>query len=269
MTTSPEIKALLRRRYTHPAWALCFEVANSTGGPAQRYADAVAMSLYPSRGLALLGFEIKISRSDFLREIKDPDKSVAVQQYCDQWWLVAHEAVVDETLLPPAWGWLQVHNGTLRVRKKAPQLAPKPIDRGFMAAMVRRAHEIDQDEVKAAVAMELARLREDDERRIEREVRARTREAESALKQLAELKARIGVDNWDYLESSDVALAVKIVRASGLTRTYGGLRELQQSLAAHARAIEDALAKLGVEPGDLAEPPSLAAHVRAMQGAAQ
>ena len=54
-----------------------------------RYADAVAMNLFPSRGLALHGFEIKVSKSDFKSEIENPEKSVPVQQYCDHWWIVA------------------------------------------------------------------------------------------------------------------------------------------------------------------------------------
>ena len=33
-----------------------------------RYADAIAMNLWPSRGLAVHGFEIKISRGDWQRE---------------------------------------------------------------------------------------------------------------------------------------------------------------------------------------------------------
>jgi hypothetical protein len=79
--TAAEVRAALMNRYCAPEWATFFEVANSTGGGAVRSADAVAMSLYPSRGLRLHGFEIKVSRSDWLHELKQPDKSVAVQRF--------------------------------------------------------------------------------------------------------------------------------------------------------------------------------------------
>ena len=55
--TSDDAKAALRLRCRPPEWALFFEVADSTGLAGHgRYLDAVAMNLYPSRGLELHGF---------------------------------------------------------------------------------------------------------------------------------------------------------------------------------------------------------------------
>ena len=69
MNTS-ELQAALVKRHPPEAWALCFEVGDATGGGHTRWADAVAMSLWPSRGLHLHGFEIKASRSDWVKELK-------------------------------------------------------------------------------------------------------------------------------------------------------------------------------------------------------
>ncbi|HXF53365.1 MAG TPA: hypothetical protein VNK52_04505 [Hyphomicrobiaceae bacterium] len=241
MTTAAEVKALLRRRYAPPEWALCFEVANATGGVADRYADAVAMNLYPSRGLTLHGFEIKVSKSDFLAEVRDPDKSVAVQQYCDYWWLVAPKSAVDVTLLPEAWGWLAVETNRLRAVKPAPRLAAKPIDRAFLAAMVRRAHAIDQAEFDAAVrrvvAEHTARINE----RVQSEVQRLTVEARAAIEKLERLKTRIGTADWDMLDADDIARAVKMVRMSGVTGNYDGLRGLHAQMERATRRLREAL----------------------------
>lgn len=254
---SATVRALLRKRYTHPEWALCFEVADTTGAYRKRYADAVAMNLYPSRGLSIEGFEVKVSKSDFMNEIKNPEKSVAVQQFCDHWWLVAPANAVDEALLPKAWGWLRVDGDRLVSAKPAPALEPQPVSRTFMAAMVRRANEVDAGEVTKLVEDRVKLLRENDQKHIERQIAERTRKGDEALKQLADFKAKIGTDDWGYLDAEDVARAIRLVRKSGIGKTYNGVRELERSLH-HAlkrvsKALEDIEGKqevLGLEAAE-------------------
>src|SRR3546814_12925642 len=91
-----QINAALRARFCAPGWALLFNVGNATGATQRRWADAVAMNLYPSRGLELHGFAVKASRSDWLSELKQPDKSAPVQKLCDRSWVVAPPGVVNE-----------------------------------------------------------------------------------------------------------------------------------------------------------------------------
>lgn len=55
---TPEVKSLLRARFCSPEWAIFFEVGDGTGSAQRRWADAVAMNMYPSRGL-----EIQVSKS--------------------------------------------------------------------------------------------------------------------------------------------------------------------------------------------------------------
>lgn len=87
---------LLRGRYPAESYALFSQVRNSIGFVRHaRYADALALGLWQSRGLLLYGFEIKSTRSDWLRELKDPEKQeLGVLQYCDHWYLVTDEKVV-------------------------------------------------------------------------------------------------------------------------------------------------------------------------------
>ena len=86
--TAADICVGLRKRYIAPEWALLFNVANGTGARQYRYADAIGMSLYPSRGLEIHGFEVKISKSDWKREAADPEKAETIAAYCDRWWVV-------------------------------------------------------------------------------------------------------------------------------------------------------------------------------------
>jgi len=104
-------------------------------------ADAIAMHLWPSKGLELVGFELKVSRGDWLRELKDPHKADPVKKFCDRWYLVTYDLKVikyaDE--LPEGWGLMFLENGVIHTMIEAPKLTPEPIDRLFTASLMRRA----------------------------------------------------------------------------------------------------------------------------------
>jgi hypothetical protein len=141
--TTAEVEALMKERFKGNEWAYLPQVRNATGMAAQiRTADALAMSLFPSRGLELHGFEIKCSRADWLRELKDASKAEAIAQYCDRWWIVAgSKDIVNTAEIPTGWGLLIPCAGTLRAVKNAPKLDAVPIDRAFLAGLLRKAAE--------------------------------------------------------------------------------------------------------------------------------
>lgn len=153
-----EIKRLLRQRYAAPEWAIAFEVANSTGGAARRYADAIAMNLWPSRGFAINGFEIKVSRSDWKKELSQPGKADVIWQFCDFWTLVAPKGVLAHTSeLPMGWGYIEAGpNGLRQVVNPEKRDEATPPTKGFVAAMLRRTFDKSdahfQKEIAAAVA---------------------------------------------------------------------------------------------------------------------
>ncbi len=136
------VHAALIARYCAPEWALLFEVGNATGHATNRHADAIAMSLWPSRGLDLHGIEVKISRSDWLREKKDPAKAEGIGQFCDFWWLaVSDAAIVKPGELPTSWGLLAPRGDKLTCVKEATlNEHKKPLTRGFLAAIFRCIH---------------------------------------------------------------------------------------------------------------------------------
>lgn len=137
---SDELKILLERRYCAPEWACIFEVPDQTGG-ANRRADAMAFNLWPSRGLEVHGFEVKVSRSDWLSELKNPEKSAKIQKFCDYWWIVTPPGIVKDGELPPTWGLLEstATKSTLRMKTKAPKLSPENFSDAFVASLLRCA----------------------------------------------------------------------------------------------------------------------------------
>jgi hypothetical protein len=146
--TASHIRVALERRHCAPEWCLMHEVANGTGFSGKRYADCVAMNLFPSRGLAIHGLEIKVSRSDPINELKNPDKADEIAQYCDLWYLITPKGLADSLGLPLPWGLIELHdNGILREKKKAQKLDAKPLTRTFIAALARRISQLDAESI--------------------------------------------------------------------------------------------------------------------------
>ena len=66
----------LRARYVPPEWVILAEVRNATGfAKTARYADAIAMSTYPSKGLDFHRFEVKVSRTDWQKAARESASS--------------------------------------------------------------------------------------------------------------------------------------------------------------------------------------------------
>lgn len=153
--TESDVLALLRERHNRPGnggggeYAFMTHVRNAAGFEASRTFDAVAMSLWPSRGLSLHAFEVKCSRGDWLREMKEPAKAEAAARVCDRFSVVAAtDTIVAEGELPLTWGLLVVRGGKLVCVKDAPLLpdgersadtSKRAISRSFLVALLRSA----------------------------------------------------------------------------------------------------------------------------------
>jgi hypothetical protein len=105
------------------------------------------MHLWPSapHGLELVGFELKVSRSDWLRELRQPNKADPIKQFCDRWYVVCADAKIVKYVeeLPKGWGLMFAEDGKLVEFIEAPKLNPLPLDRAFVAALMRRATRVD------------------------------------------------------------------------------------------------------------------------------
>ena len=220
---------LLRGRYRAPEWCLLSQVRNGTGYVKRqtRTADAIAMNTYPSRGLAVHGFEFKAARYDWLHELKNPGKAEDIALMCDYWWVVAEKDVVADGELPHGWGLLEPHGRGLRAKAEAAcmcdtgVLRDRLMDRAFVAAILRRVTESDEAVIKAA---ELKGYKEGHDNGLDE---ARSLVGSDSAK-LATLQSAVaaftrasGVEIREW-QAEDIGKAVKVVMALQ-ARGYGGV----------------------------------------------
>lgn len=187
MKPSSPIHVAVAKRFPSPEWATFFEVRDDAGFRARTSADAVAMNTWVSRGLCVHGVEIKVSRSDWLRELRKPEKSGPVQKFCDRWWVaIADETIVKPGELPETWGLLVLRGGALVQVREAPKLDAAPLDRGFVAMLLRCATRglVPAAEVEGRVAAAV-------EARLDSHVRMARDENQRAADELKELRGKV------------------------------------------------------------------------------
>ena len=127
-----------RQNGNGPRYAFGEHVKSEAGFWAQRSADLIAIDLWPSSGCAMHGHEVKVSRSDWLRELKDPTKAEAFRPYMDFWWLVVSDLHIVRDDMPAGWGLIVAYpDGTTRITKRAARITPLPMTRSMQAAFAR------------------------------------------------------------------------------------------------------------------------------------
>jgi hypothetical protein len=246
--TEAELMVLLAERFAAPEFAFMPHVRNGTGYTRKttRTADALAMGLWPSRGLDLHGFEIKSDRADWVREKENPEKAEEIARFCDRWWVViGREDIVQPGELPTTWGLLAPRAGKLIVKAEAPKLDALPLDRAQLAAILRRAAECVVP--KPQIEAELERARQQGEARGRRDAEAEAsgeRHAHERLRDaVAAFEAASGVEipTW---RAGRVGEAVQFVLNGGVEAAEERLRALHAGARELAAALEAQVARL-------------------------
>lgn len=180
--TEQDIFTLLKKHYAGSSngdgtSVVIPQVRSDAAFKSRRTLDALAMGLWPSRGLWLTGFEIKCSRADWSRELKKPEKAEEFADKVDFIYVVqAAEGIVQPGELPHHWGLMTVKGNRIVQTTAAKFLAgeggpnrplPEGFNRGFLVAILRQAArqgaatpEAIREAVKAEREMQ-ERLRED------------------------------------------------------------------------------------------------------------
>lgn len=117
----------------HPGpeqWIVVSEVPDATSFDKGRSADAIAFGCWKSAGLGIHGYEIKVSRSDWTRELQQPQKAAGFIKRCTFWWLICPEGVANVAEMPHDWGlkevkWTAGKGYSVKIRKRA-LLNPEP-----------------------------------------------------------------------------------------------------------------------------------------------
>lgn len=209
MTSYDVLRKLIEKRYPEKAFANFFELNEGTGWKSGRAADLVTMSLWPSRGLHLIGHEVKISRSDWKRELDNPAKADPILRFCREWYLVVSDRkFIHEGELPATWGLIEVAD-KVTVLKTAPARDAEPPTWAFFASLCRAAQ---NDSILAAYKHECeTKVRKADREGFERGLET-GREAAEKFKEDA-LKWRRVFDYfnrpWDKLTVEEVIRGLK------------------------------------------------------------
>lgn len=248
---SDDVAAALRDRFCLPEWAIFFEVRDATGFAGEgRSADAVAMNCYPSRGMEVHGIEIKVSRSDWMRELRNPDKSIAVQKYCDRWWIACPAGTMMTGELPPTWGHLEFEGGKLRQIREAPKLDCAPMSRTFVASILRSSSTLSSAGVRASIEAAVAKERQRGEAAAEQRLDVARRNATEAMEKVAQIKEATGIDLASYSWSADDIIKgitfAHAVRLHGWGAFSGMFHDLQRTV----ETIRAAAEKYGIELKD-------------------
>ncbi len=207
------LRSLIYSKYPEPSWISLSEIREGTGYNAGRSADVMSFGVWPSRGLEIIGFEIKCSRSDWTKELANPEKAEGLARYCNQWWLVTCDNVAKIEEIPTNWGWYTATKDGLKVMKQAVSLNPQEIERPLLMSIVRNisknyvsSHLINQEIQRKAE--ELAKHRYDS-REFELEG---LRKLQKKYQEFVKISGIDFNNEWNYrCTPKQVGTAVKII----------------------------------------------------------
>jgi len=251
-----EIVQLLRQRFAAPAWAFLEQVGDATGFATSRHVDGLAMGLWPSRGLEIIGFEVKVSRSDWKRELLKPDKAEVVASRCDRWYVVAPKGICDPQIglgVPDGWGLMEVQGKRLVTVKEAPRHEAKPLDRTFLAAILRQASA--QSPTKLMRLQAQREARSEAQRDVDARVASRTLHLQAELDALrtrvSEFEATTGIPleqhqgspsyYYGFLSGEALGKAVLYLAGDGRRKVESQLRAIRHA-SQQLRELADATA---------------------------
>lgn len=229
----------LRSRYAKPDYAFLREIFAGN-----RRVDAVAVKL--GGRTEIHGLEIKVSRSDWLREMKDVLKADDRLGYFDFWWLaVSSKEIVKPGELPENWGLLGLQkDGRMRTLKAATPLRGWAMGQEFIASLVARAL------IEAPAAEEYQAVREKAykegllaaKKEALRAYRDRLLHAQTVETRWAHVAAVLGMDSYGMERAAlDIraALGVRDLKAQ-LENALQGLVNAQEKISRQLSTLETA-----------------------------
>lgn len=202
--TSKDIKNALFAYFRPPEWAGFDELRDGTGMACLRSFDFWAINCYPSTGHRTVGIEIKISRSDFLRELNKPAKRESIEAYAMETYFACPLGILKPDELPEKWGLITVSEKGARIAKRAVQRDNITFDLNFLASVCRRSAEI----VASKEGLE----------RRQAELKADIAESEKYLR-----------DKWDEYLKDHEELLIHTAKAKAVEELIGdGIDELRR-----------------------------------------
>lgn len=226
-------------------------------------ADVLFIGMTNQSGRRLDGYEIKISRGDWLRELRSPTKADAWADECQSWTIVADEGVVKVEELPEGFGLLERRERkTVRlVQVVKPRIRENRVpswDAMFsIMSAVEREKRKSIDEVKKKAAQEYSDIHTLLIK--EQQAKAPSRVNEKAVNVLTVLESAFGAiadpqdtsNLWGGLDINELVEKMKpflesetkISRLVG-SDYYGVVPTLKQAMN-HLHLLQEAIEKIG------------------------
>lgn len=124
--TAADVRDALTSRWPDSEY-LSIDEAPQSSDRSGRKLDRLVISLWRSRGLEIDGIEIKVTRSDWLRELREPAKADWWHTRVHRFWIAAPPDVVKLDELPTGWGLLVVKDGRTRQARRPAKSTPVPL----------------------------------------------------------------------------------------------------------------------------------------------
>jgi len=241
--TEAAVFKTLDRFFPAGPFVLLPSVRNGTGYSRRktRTADAIAVSVYPSRGLYFAGVEIKVSRSDWLRELKDAAKSESIQRFCKYWWIATPEGVVEPGEMPETWGHIVVGEKKNTIAIPAPALDPAPPDMLFVCSVMRAVAE--QSVTRASLVEREKEIHDAAVKVGKQQASYRLMELDAMLEAFCEASGLdlAGIRSWD---AGNVGSAVRVLVDTGVDQVEHQLRGWNREMASWAERMARAVAEI-------------------------
>jgi len=147
--TADEIKAILQKRHSNLwRWICVTELQTTTSiYRSRRIIDVFAMALIQSlNNYERIAYEIKVSRADWLKELKNPRKKAAAMSLSDRFFFVLAHGIYKKGDLPrDDCGILEITpEKQIKLIRRAKRRKVKPMPPGFIAALARRIKQENQ-----------------------------------------------------------------------------------------------------------------------------
>lgn len=148
------IESALRKRHAaERCWVYFDQCPVGTGGNSKNYLDGFAISCFESEKNKRICYEIKVSRADFLNEIKKPHKRRYGLMMSNEFYFVAPKGLLKPSDIPIECGLMEYDEShdQLRISIPAPYRESLRPNWNMVVALLRRAVEIRTDRITVGV----------------------------------------------------------------------------------------------------------------------
>jgi hypothetical protein len=251
--TAYDLCAAIKERYPLPEWHCEAEVTIE-----RRRLDVVALNMWTTRRHGIVGFEIKVSRGDWLREIANFQKAEGWLAVCDTFYVVTPPKLIKSDELPDGWGHLELCGSRMMTRRNATPREPSAtLPRELAARFLNRmATEVEHTkrnvryQVREEVRKEIeASVRQKLEERFAGELKTATDDA----RQFHQLIEALGLKyEWKPADRA-VRLAKLLGKLNADRNLIGAIEDMLRKIEAPLQSLKDVAAVLSdKEPAEAA-----------------